>query len=148
MKRILLASLAVVALAFAIVRSADAQGVVPSDFFRGSGFACAFNGCRVDLGTGATDYLYSDGFGVVAPGTFTGQGITNVNTFKFTTVNGLVTCASGTEGAIYLLSGTGRTGTGARSRLCFCTSDGAASPAYAWQNLISGTVGTASTCNP
>lgn len=38
--------------------------------------------------------------------------------------------------------------TGARSRVCLCTSDGAGTPAYAWVNIVSGTVGTATTCDP
>jgi hypothetical protein len=35
-----------------------------------NGFACRTNGCRVDLGTGANDYFYSDGAALNTPGTF------------------------------------------------------------------------------
>jgi hypothetical protein len=38
--------------------------------------------------------------------------------------------------------------TGARGRRCLCTSDGAGTPAYAWLNLATGTVGTSTACNP
>lgn len=39
------------------------------------------------------------------------------------------------------------TGTGRRTKLCLCTSDGAfLMPTYTWQNLATGTVGTATTC--
>lgn len=34
---------------------------------------------------------------------------------------------------------------GTRTRLCFCTTDNAASPAYRWQNVISGNVGATDT---
>jgi len=36
-----------------------------------NGFACRVNGCRVDLGTGASDYLYSDGVSVTTVGPMT-----------------------------------------------------------------------------
>lgn len=37
---------------------------------------------------------------------------------------------------------------GARTRACLCTSDGGAPAAYAWQNMVTGTVGTSTTCDP
>lgn len=55
------------------------------------------------------------------------------------------TCDSTVEGRVIRHSGTGGT-SGARTRACLCTSDGAATPAYAWQNVVTGTVGTATTC--
>lgn len=60
----------------------------------------------------------------------------------------LPTCAAGLEGLKRWPTTTGGTGTSSRTRVCVCTSDGAASPTYAWVNSSSGTVGTASTCPP
>jgi hypothetical protein len=57
------------------------------------------------------------------------------------------TCNAAAEGQLIRSSATGGTGTTARTRVCLCTSDGAASPAYAWQNVVTGTVGTSSACN-
>lgn len=57
----------------------------------------------------------------------------------------LEACRAGLEGLVsrdILAGGT----TGKRTKLCLCTSDGAGSPAYAWQNLATGTVGTDTTC--
>ena len=59
----------------------------------------------------------------------------------------LGTCDSDAEGTTALDVASG-VSTGARTRLCLCTSDGAGTPAYAWQNLASATVGTATTCAP
>lgn len=59
----------------------------------------------------------------------------------------LRTCAAGTEGLITRDAAAGGS-TGARTRYCLCTSDGGGSPAYAWQNLVTGTVGTTTTCSP
>jgi hypothetical protein len=55
----------------------------------------------------------------------------------------LDTCSAANEGLeqIDILSGAS---TGNRTRKCLCTSSGAAS--YAWQNEVSGTLGTATTC--
>lgn len=36
--------------------------------------------------------------------------------------------------------------TGRRTKLCLCTSNGAAMATYAWQNLTTGTVGSATAC--
>jgi len=45
--------------------SASVNVPISSSVASGSnGFACTTNGCRVDLGTGASDYLYSDGTNV------------------------------------------------------------------------------------
>lgn len=57
----------------------------------------------------------------------------------------LPTCAAAIEWAIVADVASG-VSTAARSRLCVCTSDGAA--AYAWQNVVTGTVDTATTCAP
>lgn len=66
--------------------------------------------------------------------------------FVLTTTT-LETCAVGVEGLVRRDAAGGGT-TGERTRICICTSDGAPSPAYAWINLGSGTVGTTTACNP
>lgn len=55
----------------------------------------------------------------------------------------LQTCAAGIEGQLSrdVLSGVA---TGKRTKLCLCTSDG--SSAYKWQNVVTGTLGTTTTC--
>ncbi len=40
------------------------------------GFACATNGCRIDLGTGADDYLYSGGAYIATPASFNSPALT------------------------------------------------------------------------
>lgn len=90
----------------------------------------------------ATSAINSDGSVAGTTASFsTGVRITASQT--------LPTCASGNEGVTYRQSG----GTsGARTKLCLCTSDGAGTPAYAWQNITSffaseaASVGTATTC--
>ena len=57
----------------------------------------------------------------------------------------LQTCASGIEGTITRDAASGGT-TGHRTRRCWCTSDGGGTPAYAWVNAVTGTVGTTTTC--
>jgi hypothetical protein len=118
-----------------------------------NGFACASNGCRVDLGTGANDYLYSDGTSILTPGAMYASGTISgasaqANSVRLTNATALPTCNSTYERYLYVAASTGGTGTLARTRLCLCTSDGAASPAFVWQNVVSGTLGTATTCNP
>lgn len=58
------------------------------------------------------------------------------------------TCSVTIEGRIVRQTGTGGTNSGSQTRLCACVSDGAASPTYSWRNLVSGTAGNATTCNP
>lgn len=67
--------------------------------------------------------------------------------FRLSAVGGLANCSSALEGEVIIGGSTGGT-SGARTRLCLCTSDGAGTPAYAWVNVVSGTVGNASTCSP
>lgn len=57
----------------------------------------------------------------------------------------LPTCSSALEGAVRADSASGGT-SGARTRVCICTSDGGGSPAYAWQNSATASVGTTTTC--
>lgn len=62
-----------------------------------------------------------------------------------TSADTLATCASGTEGEISRDTSSGGT-TGHRTRLCLCTSDGAGTPGYKWQNMGSASLGTTTTC--
>lgn len=57
----------------------------------------------------------------------------------------LPTCSSAVEGAIRADAASGGT-SGVRTRVCICTSDGGGTPAYAWQNSATATVGTSTTC--
>lgn len=79
--------------------------------------------------------------------TLTTSGVLSVTGGFTPAAVALPTCAAGVEGRIVRDTLAGGT-TGARTRVCLCTSDGAGSPAYAWQNIVSGTVGTTTTCSP
>jgi hypothetical protein len=58
----------------------------------------------------------------------------------------LGTCASAVERSLVPDAAAGGT-TGARTRLCLCTSDGAGTPAYSWRNIsCPGEAGTTTTC--
>jgi hypothetical protein len=57
---------------------------------------------------------------------------------------GLFTCTSAYEGSI-VRDNTSGISTGHKTRLCLCESNGSAT--YAWQNVVSGTVGTSTTCS-
>lgn len=61
----------------------------------------------------------------------------------FTNFGTLSTCSATIEGGLEedVLSGAS---TGKRTKLCLCTSDGSA--AYKWQNVVTGTLGTTTTC--
>jgi hypothetical protein len=114
-----------------------------------NGFACKVNGCRVDLGTGASDYLQSDGAVVYTPTAFRAiAGLRSSTWLYWDTATNYGTCSAAVEGLAYRQSGTGGTGTLQTTRLCVCVSDGAASPAYTWRNIITGTAGTSTVCNP
>lgn len=58
----------------------------------------------------------------------------------------LDTCNSGAEGEMEQDTTAGGT-SGHRTRICVCTSNGAGTPTYAWQNVVSGTVGNTTTCS-
>lgn len=116
-------------------------------------FACQNSGCRIDLGPGSTDFLSSDGSNLVTPGFYVSGNAPNQGWLSATQIRiglgvALATCVSSLEGAIYRMTGTGGTNTLSQTRLCACVSDGAASPTYSWRNLISGTAGNSTTCNP
>ena len=118
-----------------------------------NGFVCRTQGCRFDLGPGSTDFLASDGSNIVTPGFYVSGTAPNQGWLSATQIRiglgvALGTCASSNEGTILRLTGTGGTNSGSATRLCACISDGAASPTYSWRNLISGTAGNSTTCNP
>jgi hypothetical protein len=114
-----------------------------------NGFVCRTTGCRVALG-GANAYWSSDGSNVKTGGAvvFGNNSFVADTGFRISTGVALVTCNSATEGTVYRLTGTGGTNTLSQTRFCACVSDGAASPTYSWRNLISGTAGNSTTCNP
>jgi hypothetical protein len=82
-----------------------------------------------DLGTAATRYRHAY---------FSGDVLHSRRT--------LSTCNATTEGTVASDVASGSTTTSKRTKLCYCTSDGAGSPAYAWQNLATATLGTTTTC--
>jgi hypothetical protein len=175
-RRRLVQLLAVVALAVSIGATAPAVAQFVSAYVGRTftstapsgtaGFACRTLGCQVDLGPGATDHLYSPSAGnIQTPGSFIASGNSTAGTALYagigsnaTTVRvgalriavgiALPTCVAGEEGSLLRLTGTGGTGSLSQTRFCACVSDGAASPVYSWRNLISGTAGNSTTCNP
>lgn len=104
-------------------------------------------------GYGSNDYLLSmqvsgaDKFhvngtgGVTAAGTYSGPGLSMTSSSLSSN-----TCNSGVEGNVRRDSASGGTSTLHRTRVCICSSDGAASPTYTWVNITSGTVGTSTSC--
>lgn len=115
-----------------------------------NGFVCRNTGCRIDLGAGTNDYWTSDGTNLSTPGVivFGNAGFIADTGLRISAGRSLVTCNSATEGTIYRLTGTGGTNTLSQTRLCVCVSDGAASPVYQWRNVLTGTAGNSTTCNP
>lgn len=123
-----------------------------------NGFACSTNGARVDFGAGASDYASSDGTTVSFAGPMQGTyitasaGIISPQFLRISTASALGTCGAGAEGIFRWVTATGGTSTGARTKICLCTSDGAASPAYSWKNISgvfasdAASVGDATTC--
>lgn len=92
----------------------------------------------------------STGFGtrVCLRGTFA-TGFLNHGTLQYTTVQwpiaGMNTCGvSSLEGQTYVDVLSGGAATGKRTKLCMCTTNG--SGVYAWQNVVTGTLGTTTTC--
>jgi hypothetical protein len=70
-------------------------------------------------------------------------GVSNVGAMK-TGSQALMTCASGFEGWIVRDSSAGAA-TGNPTRMCMCRSAGASD--YTWVNMVTGTVGTNTTCS-
>lgn len=96
-----------------------------------------------------SDFCINDDLAIASGGTtgatISGAGVAVFNTsvrVAFTTIG---TCAAGVEGALRLDTASG-IATGQATRLCMCRSAGASD--YAWINVITGTVGNATTCNP
>ncbi len=99
----------------------------------------------VDIHTLGSSLVVVAGSSTIA--TFNGtSGNTDV-TFgvKFGGALSLGTCAAGVEGTVKMDSTSG-VSTGAVTRWCGCASNGSAT--YTWNNLTTGTVGTATTCSP
>jgi hypothetical protein len=90
-----------------------------------------------------TNSFISSGGGLIAAGTNVNGGVRWARQAV-----ALPTCASQYESVIFWATATGGTGSLTQTRLCACVSDGAASPVYSWRNVISGTAGNATTCNP
>lgn len=133
--------------------------------------------CAVDVGPGANDCFGTNGSGYVTlpAGAVLTVGSTLLQDAQVIIVNGyltlsnslirtlsgapvpleggarhvaqaLGTCNAGLEWATRADAASG-VSTGARSRLCLCTSDGAGSPAYEWRNIgCPNTSGTTTTC--
>ncbi|QSQ14032.1 hypothetical protein [Myxococcus landrumensis] len=66
--------------------------------------------------------------------------VSDADGLKVAPATTLKTCTSALEGTLQSL--TFAAGSGNTTRLCYCTSDGAASPAYHWQNVATGFIGT------
>ncbi len=118
-----------------------------SHYFSDNGSSFGFTGYNGITIPTSTD-VYFDGGGSVAlrGGTGSNGSLTLLAGSWKQSVTALPTCASGTEGFITRDTLKGGT-TGHRTAMCLCTSDGAGSPAYAWTNMTTGTVGTTTTCS-
>jgi hypothetical protein len=119
--------------------------------------AVTTNGARVDLGTGASDHLTSDGTSISTAGSFTaGANLFSANGIISTPIalrvsanTALPTCDASNEGRLYRKGGGGSGGV--RTSLCLCTNDGAGTAAtnYDWINIrldAASQVGTETTC--
>jgi hypothetical protein len=124
-----------------------------------NGVSLSTNGARADFGSGASDYLNSDGTKIITPGNFQALGLLASDPNSSIYINGiqvaastfwqwsaagsLATCASGVEGRIQRDS-TGGTGA-VYTKLCACRFDGTT---YKWFNMFnpSVTTGTTTTC--
>lgn len=97
-------------------------------------------------GTAQTDFAAGHNSGSTNTFTVSGLGDAIASRAIGAAATTLATCSVTTEGIISRDSSAG-TGSGVRTRMCLCTSDGIG-VAYAWQNIVSGTVGTTTTCLP
>jgi hypothetical protein len=126
----------------------DSSGIIiAGNYFRGAGLGNAaspqtqgfwFFGSSTMVtaaGDGASIYLQSNSGAAFA--------LFDINGMKLN-AGTLGTCNAGLEGKVTLISAAGAV----RTHMCLCTSDGAGTPAFAWQNMATGTVATASTCTP
>lgn len=107
-----------------------------------SGMASPFTSKMLVHSVGALDFLSG---GSTLAGSFdTSQRLVLEKAVRVKPTT-LETCAAGIEWQMRADAASG-VSTGHRSRVCLCTSDGAGSPAYAWENITSGTIGTTTTC--
>ncbi|AAK94401.1 hypothetical protein Mx8p66 [Myxococcus phage Mx8] len=73
--------------------------------------------------------------------------VSDAEGLQLSTSTTLVACTAVLVGTLKPLGFAASSGT--RTRLCFCTTDNAASPTYRWQNVVSAAVGTTDTeCPP
>lgn len=102
-------------------------------------------GSKLCLGA-STGCIKNDAFSQLDLSEFA-TAYTNGANFVARTVGSVsYTCAANQEGLVVRDNASGGTNSGHRTRICICTSDGAASPAYAFQNMVTGTVGTTTSC--
>lgn len=131
----------------------NGQGAV---IVSGQDLLCLNAGCTTSLYENSSSTVYLN---VASAGVANFNGSTGLATFGYDVLatrglrtgsqdltSGTYTCNAGNHGLIIRDTLTGDASDGKRTKLCLCTSDGAASPAYAWQNLATGTVGTTTTC--
>jgi hypothetical protein len=96
-----------------------------------------------------TEKASLDKDGVFTAGGYITSGGVVLNRLTMSATAGLATCGVSTVGRIEMVSVAAST---VRTKLCLCTSDNAASPAYAWKNIsVSGgteasTIGNTTTC--
>lgn len=162
MKKLLPVVLLSVGLSFGLAISplpVMAQGVVSSLFpsvakltvtapSGAVGVQLATAGARIDFGTNSNDYLYSSTNSIIETPGYLRAAFGLLGPSVGFTAGALPTCSATEEGKFARQTSTGGTGTGLQTRFCACVSDGAASPTYSWRNVISGTAGNSTTCNP
>lgn len=100
------------------------------------------DGAGSTLDADLLDGADSTTFVEVAGDTMTGE-LVNEAAIRWSTSPTLPTCNGAQEGKV--IRGGGGT-SGIMTKLCFCVSDGAATPVYVWQNLASAALGTATSC--
>lgn len=112
-------------------------------------------GAKLCLSAACTTYIQDDGFGtlnmVAVTNISSAQRIDTLSSLKAgsyleITRTTLGTCNSTNESRLRTDVLSGGTSTAKTTKLCLCVSDGAASPAYLWRNVITGTNGTTTTC--
>lgn len=104
-------------------------------------------GARINLGSTAYSAMYLSGTNILDTQGYIRPAFGMIGPVALTAA-ALPTCAAGYERLIQVQSSTGGTNSGSQTRVCVCVSDGAASPTYSWRNVVSGTAGNATTCNP
>lgn len=120
------------------VAVADAQGITVTLVASGSPGITIPSGARLLLDGSTTRYLQWNPT----------NGVFEFNGIIKTAAGALPTCNATKEGATQLDNTGGGTGTTKNSKPCVCISDGAASPAYKWRNMLNqaDTSGTTTVC--